>query len=155
MLNFLKALMSPPTPAGPPQSLRKFSPRDRTITQDGVRLDGDAWRIDVTGERSVQLFEIADPGAEQCVLAYRAELRTQGLKGKAHLEMWCRLPGRGEFFSKDLPHAVSGTTDWSRCEAPFFLKKGQCPDLLKLNVWVKGTGTVWVRNVEVTRTPLA
>lgn len=155
MLKFLQSLLSMPTPVGPPQALRTFSSTDHTLTQDGVRADGDGWRIDVTGERSVRLFEIPDPGVERCFLAYRAEVRTETLKGKAYLEMWCRLPGGGEYFSKDLAHALTGTTAWSRCEAPFYLKKGQRPDLLKLNLAVKGTGTVWIRSVEMMKTPLA
>ena len=35
--------------------------------------------------------------------------------------MWCRLPGRGEFFSKGLHNKVQGTTDWASYEIPFFL----------------------------------
>ena len=69
--------------------------------------------------------------------------------------MWCRLPGRSEFFSKGYQQAVSGTVDWARYEIPFHLKRGQKPDLIKLNVVVEGPGTVWLRNVELLKTPLA
>jgi hypothetical protein len=155
MLKLLKSLLSVPQPAGPPRTLKKFASSEGTITQDGIRAEDGGWRIDVAAKRSVKLFEVTEPGVEQCMVGYAAELRTANLKGKAHLEMWCRFPGQGEFFSKDLAHAVSGTEGWSRYQAPFYLKKGQRPDLLKLNVAVEGTGTVWIRNVEVTSTPLA
>ena len=69
--------------------------------------------------------------------------------------MWCRLPGRGEFFSKGAQQAVSGTANWARYEIPFYLKRGQKPDLIKLNLAVAGPGTVWLRNIELLKTPLA
>jgi hypothetical protein len=40
-------------------------------------------------------------------------------------------------------------------DPPFYLKEGQKPDLIKLNVVVEGLGTVWPRNVELLKTPLA
>ena len=88
-------------------------------------------------------------------MTYRAEIKAEGLQGRAFLEMWCRLPGRGEFFSKGYKQAVSGTVRWVRYEIPFYLKRGQKPDLIKLNVVVEGPGTVWLRNVELLKTPLA
>jgi hypothetical protein len=69
--------------------------------------------------------------------------------------MWCRLPGRGEFFCKGIHQAVSGTANWARYEIPFYLKSGQKPDLIKLNLAVQGTGTVWLRSIELLKTPLA
>ena len=76
------------------------------------------------------------------------------LKGKAYLEMLCRFPGQGEFFSKGLDNPVEGTTDWASCETPFFLKKGERPDLIKLNVVIEGKGTVWIKDVTVLKGPL-
>jgi len=92
---------------------------------------------------------------EQCILTYRAELKAEDLQGRAFLEMWCRLPGRGEFFSKGYKQAVSGTVEWARYEIPFYLKEGQKPDLIKLNFVVEGQGRVWLRNLELLKTPLA
>jgi hypothetical protein len=154
MLNWLKSLFSGPKPAGPPQVLRAFAAGKPTITQ-GVRAAQGAWRIDATAQQTVRLFEVENPGVEQCLLTYRAELKAEGLKGRAFLEMWCRLPGRGEFFSKGYQHAVSGTVDWAHYEIPFVLKRGQKPDLIKLNLAVEGAGTLWLRNIELLKTPLA
>ena len=88
-------------------------------------------------------------------MTYRAELKAEVLQGRAFLEMWCRLPGRGEFFSKGHQQAVSGTVNWARYEIPFYLRRGQKPELIKLNVVVEGQGTVWLRDVELLKTPLA
>ena len=68
--------------------------------------------------------------------------------------MWCRLPGHGEFFSKGLHQAISGTTDWGSYEIPFYLKKGQQPDLIKLNLAIEGKGKVWIKDLELLATPL-
>jgi hypothetical protein len=81
-------------------------------------------------------------------------MKTDGLAGRAFLEMWCRLPGHGEFFSKGLNQAVRGTTDWASYEIPFYLKKGQKPDLIKLNLIVEGRGKIWLRDVQLFKTPM-
>ena len=49
---------------------------------------------------------------------------------------------------------MKGTTGWASYEMPFYLKKGQRPDLIKLNCAVEGPGTAWIRDVELLRTPL-
>ena len=154
MLDWLKSLFKRPEPAGPPERLRAFGSADRPITQDGVAPDGNGWRIQSGEKRTVRLFEALNPGDEQCVLTYRAQMKTENIQGGAYLEMWCRLPGQGEFFSRGLHHKVKGTTGWASYETPFYLKRGQRPDLIKLNLVVEGPGTVWIRDVELFRTPL-
>jgi len=155
-VNWLNSLFAGPKPAGPPQVLRAFAPDQPTITQSGIRVENGAWHIDAGAEeQTIRLFEVENPAVEQCLLTYRAELKAEGLQGRAFLEMWCRLPGRGEYFSKGYKQAVSGTVEWARYETPFYLKGDQKPDLIKLNVVVEGSGTVWLRNVELLKTPLA
>jgi len=154
MWNRLKSLFSGPKPTGPPQVLRAFALGKPTITQGGIRAEQGAWRIDATAQQTVRLFEVENPAVDQCLLTYRAELKAEGLVGRAYLEMWCRLPGQGEFFSKGYQHAVSGTVDWAHYEIPFYLKRGQKPDLIKLNLAVEGAGTLWLRNIELLKTPL-
>jgi hypothetical protein len=156
MLNWLKSRFAGPKPAGPPQVLRVFAPDQPTITQTGIRVENGAWQIDAGAEeQTIRLFEVENPAVEQCLLTYRAELKAEGLQGRAFLEMWCRLPDRGEFFSKGYQQAVSGTVNWARYEIPFYLRRSQKSDLIKLNVVVEGQGTVWVRDVELLKTPLA
>jgi hypothetical protein len=53
-----------------------------------------------------------------------------------------------------LAHAVTGSNDWASYETPFFLKKGEKPDLIKLNLVVKGAGKVWIKDVELLKGPL-
>ena len=143
-----------PEPAGSPETVRAFGRSDRPIAESGVSPDDDAWRIETREAGSVRLFEVAEPGVERCMLTYRAELRTAEVEGGAYLEMWCRFPGRGEFFSKGLHQKAKGTTAWSSYEVPFYLKAGQRPDLIRLDVAFEGAGTLWIRNVELLQTPL-
>ena len=135
------------------RTIKTFGTTDQLITKDGITVDKDAWRINVAGNRTVRLFEIPNPAVEDCMLIYRAKLKSEKLEGKAYLEMWCRMPSGGEFFSKSLGNVVQGTTDWASYETPFFLKKGERPDLLKLNVVVEGKGTLWINGVEVLKGP--
>lgn len=155
MFTWLKSLFARPVPTGSQQTLRVFSLDEGTISQGCVRVEKDSWRIDSTEKQTVRLFDLQHPEVQQCLLTYRAEIKSENLNGRAFLEMWCRLPGRGEFFSKGLQQAVSGTTDWATYEIPFYLRKNQRPDLIKLNLAVEGTGTVWLRSVEVLKTPLS
>ena len=155
MLNWIKSVFTPPQPAGPEQIIRGFTPADKPIASGSIAVDGDGWRIECQTGQTVRLFEVADPGVEQCMVTYRAEMKTENLQAKAYLEMWCRIPGKGEFFSKGFQHAVAGTNDWASYEIPFYLKKGQRPDLIKLNIVFKGAGTAWLKTIELVQTPLS
>ncbi len=126
--------------------LRAFNTMDPTVTKDMV-VDGDAWLVNCGQPQTFRLFEVLEPEVEDCTVLYRARLKTEGLTGKAYLEMWCRLPGRGEFFSKGLNQTVTGSNEWVSCEIPFFLKKGERPDLIRLNLAVVATGFIFKKPV--------
>ena len=156
MLERLKAAFgrTGPQPAGPSETLRAFTLADRPITESGVSIEEEGWKVEADGEGAVRLFELPDPGIDRCLLTYRAELRSANVQGGAYLELWCRFAGRGEFFSKGLHQKVMGTMGWSSYEVPFTLEEGQRPDLIRLNLAFEGPGAVWLRNVELLRTPL-
>lgn len=134
---------------------------DGIITQSGAELDKDvssdgsgSLRISATGPATVRLFEVTDMDVEDARLTYQARLRSANLEGQAYLEMWCHFPGKGEFFSRGLQNPVSGTMSWITAETPFFLKKGEKPDIVKLNLVVDGKGTVWIDDVRLLKGPL-
>ncbi len=102
--------------------------------------------------RVVRLYEVPEPAVEDCTVLYRAKLMTKGLTGRAYLEMWCRFPGLGEAFSRGLDQTISGSNDWVSCQIPFFLKKGERPDLVRLNVVIEGNGEVYARDIELRAT---
>lgn len=155
MLQWMKRLFQPPQPVGPAQIIKRFSKSDATITRDVVTQHEDGWLVDVAETRTVRLFDVKDPKVENCMVTYRADLKSNGVRGRGYLEMWCRIPGRGEFFSKGFHNALKGTNDWGSYEIPFYLKRGQRPDLIKLNLMLEGRGQVWIKNVELSFVPFA
>ncbi len=56
------------------------------ITRDGVAEDAGGWRIENTKARFVRLYEVQPP-LEDCLVTYRAKIKSANLKGKAYLEM--------------------------------------------------------------------
>jgi hypothetical protein len=153
MLNWLKNLFSPPEPAGPPRLIQRFDGSRATISSSSIIADAEGWHINTDESVTVRLFEL-DPGdIENGMVTYRASIKSEAVKDKGYLEMWCRLPGQGEFFSKGLDNTVKGSNDWASYEIPFYLKKNQNPDLLKLNFTLEGGGKVWLKDIEVSFTP--
>ena len=125
--------------------------------QPGLTFDPDhsadgrgSLRIEASGVRSViRIADVALDAPKLPRLAYRAKLRAADVRGRAYLEMWVTVSGKGEFFSRALHSQLSGTSDWSTHEAPFFLEADQRPTRAKLNVVVEGAGTVWVDGVSL------
>jgi len=123
---------------------------DKQISSDG----NGSLRITATQPRLVRLFETGDIDIEDARLIYQAKVRTEDVEGQVYLEMWCHFAGRGEFFSRGLQTPLSGTTDWTTGETPFFFKKGENPDNIKLNLIIKGKGTVWIDDIQLLKGPL-
>ncbi len=131
-----------------PKLLKSFTTVTPTISKD-VATQDKTWQVDCRKPQTFRLFEVKDLDVEKCMVIYRAQLKTDGVEGQAYLEMWCRFPGKGEYFSRGLGNPVTGSNEWASYETPFFLKKGERPDLIKLNLVVKGTGKVWIKDVEL------
>jgi hypothetical protein len=129
--------------------------QDVTQMDDAVSSDGNgAVRVQADQPVTVRLYETGDLDVEDARLVYQAKLRTEDVEGRVYLEMWCSFAGKGEFFSRAMDSPVTGTTDWTTQETPFFLKKGENPDNVRLNVVVDGKGTVWVDDIKLTKGPL-
>lgn len=112
--------------------------------------------LKITSENSlvIQLANTGNIDIENALLVYRAKIKTENLEGKVYLEMWCSFGKKGQYFSKAIENALSGTNNWTVQEAPFFLKKGENPDDIKLNLVVNGKGTVWLDEIELIKKPL-
>jgi hypothetical protein len=123
---------------------------DRTQSFDGLG----SLRIFTVDSATFRLYEIDSINVENTHLTYHAKIKTKDLKGRVYLEMWCRIPGKGEFFSRNLQMPVTGTVDWVTEETFFFLKPKENPDNIKLNLVVAGSGTVWIDDIRLLSTPL-
>jgi hypothetical protein len=131
------------------------------MTRSGVQFDKEvssdgngSLKIISTEPTVVRLFELGDIDIENARLIYQAKVRTEGVEGQVFLEMWCHFPGKGEFFSRGLQTPLTGTTNWTTEETPFFLKKGENPDNVKLNLVINGKGTAWIDDIRVLKGPL-
>ena len=131
------------------------------MTQSGVQFDKEvssdgngSLKIIATEPTVVRLFELGDIDIENARLIYQAKVRTEGVEGQVFLEMWCHFPGKGEFFSRELQTPLTGTTNWTTEETPFFLKKGENPDNVRLNLVINGKGTAWIDDIRVLKGPL-
>jgi len=137
-----------------PKILKSFTTEDRPISKAAALTTGKEWLVDCKKAQTIRLFELKEPSVEDCMVIYRAKLKTEDLDGQAYLEMWCRFPGKGEYFSRGLDNTVTGSNEWASYETPFFLKKGERPDLIRLNLVIKGTGKAWIKDVEILKGPL-
>jgi len=143
--------------------LKKFpvDSLDGVLTRNGVQLDKQissdgkgSLKIIAGQPLTVRLFELSGIDIDDARLIYRAKVRTQNVEGSVYLEMWCNFPGKGEFFSRGLQTPLSGTTNWTTEETPFFLKKGDKPEFIKLNLVVNGKGTAWIDDIRLLKAPL-
>lgn len=153
MLQWIKNLFRSPKPVGPPKFIKRIDGSEYTITKEAIVSSEGGWLVDVGESQTIRLFEIEIEDIGNCMLTYRAKLKSEDVRGRSFLEMWCRIPGRGEFFSKGFQNALKGTNDWASYEVPFYLKRGQQSDLIKLNLTIEGGGKVWIKNIELSYTP--
>jgi hypothetical protein len=133
---------------------------DGLVQVSGVAVDArvksegkGSLKISLTEPSVIRLFETGDIDVDDAALVYQGKLRTEGVQGRVYLEMWCHFEGKGEFFSRGLDTPLSGTNNWVSAEIPFFLKAGENPDNVKLNVVGEGTGTVWVDDIRLVKRP--
>jgi len=122
---------------------------DQTLSSDG----NGSLKITAAGPATVRLFETGPLEIDNARLLYQAKMRSENLEGKAYLEMWVNISGMGEFFSRGLNSPVTGSSEWNSQETPFFLKKGQKPDNVKLNVVIDGKGAVWIDDIKLLKAP--
>jgi len=123
---------------------------DKTVSSDGKG----SLKITASGPIVIKLFETGNINLDNARLIYQAKLRTEKMDGQVYLEMLCHFPGRGEFFSRGLQNPMTGTMNWSIQEIPFFLKKGERPDNVKLNLVIDGKGTAWIDDVRLLKASL-
>jgi len=123
---------------------------DKEISRDG----NGSLKITVTKPTVVLLYEVKDIDIENARLIYQASVRTENIEGQVYLEMWCHFPEKGDFFSRGIQSSLTGTTDWTTVEIPFFLQKGENPDYVKLNLVINGKGTAWIDDIRLIKKPL-
>jgi hypothetical protein len=134
---------------------------DGVISKSDVQLDKEissdgngSLKIVAIEPTVINLYEVRDIDIENARLMYQARVRTENIDGQVYLEMWCHFPGRGEYFSRGLQSPLTGTKDWITIETPFFMRKGEKPDYVKLNLVINGKGTAWIDDIRLIKGPL-
>jgi hypothetical protein len=146
---------------------------DKDVSSDG----NGSVRIDVTGPVTIHLFEIEDIDVENATLFYQAQLRTVGVKCRVYLEMVCTSSDRRELSStvnaigqvrlemaytfsrqrelslKGPGNPVTDTMEWTTRHVGLFLKEGDNPENVKLNLVIEGEGTVWIDDIRLLEGP--
>jgi hypothetical protein len=125
-----------------------------SIDQDETTDGSGSLYIHAGRKRVVRLFQVMDPQVDNCLLTWTAQVKCASVFGNVYLEMWCRLPGEGEFFGRGLDTAIQRSTDWTEMQTHFRLEKGQKPDRVRLNLIIESGGHVWVDDVKLTTSPL-
>jgi len=144
-------------------AIKRFSgdSLDGLIQVSGIQVDN---RVKSEGKGSlkialaepavIRLYETGDIDIEGATLVYQARIKTEDIQGRVYLEMWCHFQDKGEFFSRGPDSPLGGTNNWASVEIPFFLKTGENPDNVKLNIVGEGTGTLWVDDIRLVKRPL-
>jgi len=140
------------------QDLKKFPMDDPTtgfgaVNDPSVKAEGKgSLRISTPGPSTVCLGQMDGLNVENATLVYRARLKSD-MQGSAYLELWVTVGGKA-YFSKGLPTAVTGKSDWAEARAPFYLQKGQRAESVVFNLVINGKGTVWVDDAALSKEPL-
>lgn len=131
---------------------------DGIITQSGVVLDKEissdgngSLKIITEAPTVNQLFETGNLDVEDATITYSAKVKTENVQGQVYLEMWCAFDEKGEYFSRGLDRSIAGYKDWTTLETDFFLKSGENPDNIRLNIVIAGTGTVWIDDIRLVK----
>ena len=122
---------------------------DNKISSDGKG----SIKIVAANAITINLYETGKIDIENARFIYQAKVKTEKVEGQVYLEMWCVVKGKS-YFSRGLDNTLTGTVDWTALEIPFFFKKGENPDNVKLNIVINGTGTVWVDDIHILKAPL-
>ena len=129
---------------------KEFTRADVPISRDLAPSEVGGWTASCVNTQTFRLFEVPMANIDNCTLNYQARLKSDGLKGRAYLEMWCHFATGAEFFSRGLESTITGSNDWAASQTSFFLKNGEQPDLIRLNLVVEGAGQVFIDDIQLT-----
>jgi hypothetical protein len=130
---------------------------------DGAQWQGDALRIEVAkkglltrlfgdGGPTVQLFKADAREARDSVVTCRAKLRADGPIKGVSLSLLIDLEGeKGQAYGFGKLEPVGG--DWTAREVSATVPEGMAPTAMQAVLSIEGSGTVFVKDVEVLAAP--
>ncbi|HLW67657.1 MAG TPA: protein kinase [Gemmataceae bacterium] len=157
-------------PAGKETLLKKFDPKtDKPISKQvgnrKVTVDGEEWKIELLGEQElgrlddvtqVHLFEVPGPANEPSRITLRFKVRTEEI-GDARFDVHLRYLNLDDLVFKG--RKFEGSTNWSSYEISWDASKLQTPDAVALDLLMRAKdattiATIWLKDVELVKTPL-
>ncbi len=138
-----------------PVSKNDVISKSNVVFDKNVSSDGNGSLV-ITADHPavINLYETGDIDVDNGQLIYEAKVKTRDVDGNVYLEMWCRFPDKGEFFSRGFESSLTGTAGWTTIQTPFYLRKDENPVDVKLNIVIDGNGTVWVDDLKLFKAPL-
>lgn len=146
MFSWLRSAFFPEA-IGVPRLHTAFRPSDRPLPRDCARSPKAGWELRTRGRESIQLYSVARPEIEDCLVTFRAEVRTAHLAGTACLELAGRFAVGRSFARRGYQAPRDG--DWHLCEVSHRLGPRQPLEALELSLFTTGPGTVGIRNAKV------
>ncbi|HQU45985.1 MAG TPA: serine/threonine-protein kinase, partial [Pirellulales bacterium] len=111
-------------PSVTPRFVRKIKPGEEPISAD-AKWAGNEIEVTATEAGTVRLFELPLERIDRAAIIYRVSIKADDLASSAYAEMWTRVAGLGEFFSRGLDQKIHGTTNWVGVDVHAFLQKDQ------------------------------
>ncbi len=136
-----------PEEIGVPRLHTSFRASDRPLPRDCARSSAAGWELRTRGRESIQLYAVERPEIDNCLVTFRAEVRTARLAGTACLELAGRL-STGRVFTRR-GYQAPRDEDWHLCEVSYRLGPQQPLDELELQLFTTGPGTVGIRKAKV------
>jgi tRNA A-37 threonylcarbamoyl transferase component Bud32 len=161
-----------PVPASNPPSaketlLKKFDPKtdqpfQTEIDDRHVSIEGDAWRIEAKKAppsgpgfqvfaRDIRLFELPKQNVERSKIVLRFKMRSE--KVTVHSRVGISVGGQPDWRGgPEFDATVIGTTNW-KDYALYVWSKDSGPKDIAVLVNIGGTGTIWLKEMELVRIP--
>lgn len=132
---------------------RFLSPEAASLDTSGTAEGTGCFKFVVAEPATHPLFEVKFPG-EGAKFTFQFKMRVSDFLGDAYGLMAVHYASGGKQEIKNYDRALGATSDWVPMELSWTVQKGQKVDSLILSAALNGTGTVWVDDVHLIKTPL-
>ena len=166
-----------PEPNGDFELLHSFSISDSLISQGGITIEEDSWKIEAYDSgisasdsglfnnkdekpiRRTKLFTFNEPKDGDCIIACRAWMKTSGMNRSARLCLGYEkesefLGMRGGKISQFYQTSVFNP-QWQEYEVRHCFRKDKYPTNFWLNLDFYQSGIVWIKNIRLLKAPVA
>ncbi|MEH2208487.1 MAG: hypothetical protein V7K53_31190 [Nostoc sp.] len=167
----LKELEKPlaiPEPAEPFVLIRRFTPADSTVTKGCIAIVGESWQIEAYDDntqrfltnstdplRKVILFEVAEPDAQECVLACQFNAKALNTEESIAVSLGVGRPKEsGEMRTTSWGRGVSQTENFKPYKVCAYFKKEANAATIQIGVQFESSGILQIKDIELLQAPV-